>query len=447
MINKLKVFGAVVFATTLLLGSTVSASRIVNGDITGDVRSYATEIQMNKKYQVNCQEGVNDSYLFKFTPSETGKYTFVLDDRDLSKDFGVLEIYEDNIDQNSNLFFYYSESSALVKTVILTKGHTYYLDAFSNTMLHDCSFTFTITGYIKLGWNQIDGVWYYYDKNYARAYGFCMIGGSYYYFGSNGIMKTGWLYNYDYWYYLGTDGKMRTGWNKIGDYWYYFGDETDSKVGAMYVGKHLIGDHYYYFDENGHMLKNCWINFESNSYQQTYIDENGYVADHEWKKIGGVWYYFDVGCIKDSTYLIDGNYYFFDENGHMRSGGWLQNAKGSWFYSESDGRLAIGWKKINGYWYYFNVNPISHGFMLCDGVYYLDGAYYCFLPSGEMYTGWLQRDGYWYYYGTDGARVTGWKQLSGVWYYFDYGVMLTGTHVLGGNTYVFDDNGHLVSES
>lgn len=38
-----------------------------------------------------------------------------------------------------------------------------------------------------------------------------------------------------------------------------------------------------------------------------------------------------------------------------------------------------------------------------------------------------------------GVMVTGWLNLNGTWYYMgNDGAMLTGTHIINGNTYVFN---------
>ena len=52
-----------------------------------------------------------------------------------------------------------------------------------------------------------------------------------------------------------------------------------------------------------------------------------------WKEINGNWYYFRSwgGMYKNTFFNYDNNTYYVDASGIM----------------------AVGWKKINGYWYYF----------------------------------------------------------------------------------------------
>ena len=442
IVNRIKAFGTAVIATTMLLCGTVSASRVVDDGKMhlSDALSYAAEMQINKKYFVECQHGSNDCCIFKYTPSETVKGTFRIADFDFFLEDGIVFFFEDNFDSNCKKYRI-QNSSPIEFEAIMTKGHTYYILATSENANEACNFSLTLKSTIKIGWNQKDGAWYYFDKNYYVVTDRRFIGDSYYYFAGNGQMVTGWYLHYDTWFFCEPDGKLCLGWKKIGDNWYYFDDEHSYNYGAMYVGKCLIGDHYYYFDEDGHMLRNRWI--ESFG-KYMYADENGYVINNGWKKIGGEWYYFINSEMQ--TYLIEVNsdVYYLDDNGHMLTG-WIKESEEYWHHAESDGRLDRGWKKINGYWYYFSDDQFCD---MTTGWININGKEYYLRSSGEMVTGWHKIDGNWFYFESDGSMIKGWKKLSGVWYYFgENGEMYTGTHVLGGNTYVFDSNGHWVSNA
>lgn len=91
----------------------------------------------------------------------------------------------------------------------------------------------------------------------------------------------------------------------------------------------------------------------------------------QWKKIGGIWYYFNA-------------------DGYMATG-WV-NDGGIWYYMKSDGAMQTGWMQLKGIWYYMK-------------------------PDGAMQTGWLQDSGKWYYMNQDGAMLTGWVESGGKWYY------------------------------
>ncbi|WP_315069067.1 hypothetical protein [uncultured Clostridium sp.] len=59
------------------------------------------------------------------------------------------------------------------------------------------------------------------------------------------------------------------------------------------------------------------------------------------------------------------------------SAAWKQNNVG-WWYTEGNS-YALGWKNIDGTWYYFN----SNGYMQ-TGVDYINGNYYYFYNTGAM---------------------------------------------------------------
>lgn len=90
--------------------------------------------------------------------------------------------------------------------------------------------------YTKSAWEQIDGLWYYFDKS--------------------GWMVTGWLKWKNNYYYLQQtsdknykEGQMRTGWVKLSNVWYYLNGN-----GIMAKSECLkIDGKWYAFDSNGKM--------------------------------------------------------------------------------------------------------------------------------------------------------------------------------------------------
>ena len=173
-----------------------------------------------------------------------------------------------------------------------------------------------------------------------------------------------------------------------------------------------------YYDENGEMVTG-WLETDEASY---YLDENGDLATG-WQEIDGeTYWFFPGGSMKTGWKEIDGSWYYFGEDGKMQTG-WVESNGRKYFLGE-DGRMLTGWQKLEGSWYYFN------------------------LDSGSMSTRWKQIDGKWYYLGEDGKMVTGWKQLSGKWYYLQSGgAMKTGWLKLDGYWYWFDDNGVMAANT
>jgi len=150
---------------------------------------------------------------------------------------------------------------------------------------------------------------------------------------------------------------------------------------------------------------------------------------------------------------IDGDLYFFDDNGVMLANKWrLDVDECAWTYYDNSGRAADGWKKIDNNWYYFEKeNENKPALMISNGMYKINGLYYYFDSDGIMQKGgWKKIDDRWVFLGPDGAALTGWQQISGKWYFFggNYSsgdsyedrYMATGFINIDGKTYYFDKN-------
>ena len=130
-----------------------------------------------------------------------------------------------------------------------------------------------------------------------------------------------------------------------------------------------------------------------------------------WKKSNGGWWYQTGKSYAKGWNQIGGKWYYFDNNGWMKTG-W-QSIGGKWYYFNGSGVMATGWNKVNGTWYYHT-------------------------SSGAMTTGWNKIGSTWYYHNGSGAMLTGWQAIGGKWYYFNgNGAMQTGRWV--GNYYVKND--------
>ena len=83
--------------------------------------------------------------------------------------------------------------------------------------------------------------------------------------------------------------------------------------------------------------------------------------------------------ITNQWYLIEGDWYYFKEDGYMATG-W-QMVNNLWYYLAEDGKMETGWKQIDGNWYYLRDN-------------------------GSMATGWLEsKPGQWYYLNPNGSMA------------------------------------------
>ena len=150
------------------------------------------------------------------------------------------------------------------------------------------------------GWKckAADGTWYtdcWKELNYQNEK-------SWYRFDAQGYLVTGWYQDNGTWYYLnpksdGKLGKMMTGWQYINDIWYYFTENADDKQGAMFCKRWAEVPYngtveWYYFDENGTM-KTDWLTQDENKfYLYPIADGTRGRMLTGWQKIGDNWYYF-----------------------------------------------------------------------------------------------------------------------------------------------------------
>lgn len=140
--------------------------------------------------------------------------------------------------------------------------------------------------------------------------------------------------------------------------------------------------------------------------------------------------------------------------------GWEEQADGRWKYINSKGKYVCGdWVEQNGARYYMN----SSGIMLTGWQKIGRTKWYYFKSSidengresgGQMVLGWRNIDGSWYYFDpTAGHMLTGWQTINGKKYYLkkeneavkgnDYGYMKTGWQEIGNKWYYFSDDGDM----
>ena len=291
-------------------------------------------------------------------------------------------------------------------------------------------------------WYKEDGYWKYRLKDGQMAIGWHDIAGATYFFNGKGQMQSGrWLRITDEWngepkfndYYLNNDGKMQTGgWFYHDNTWYYI----QSNGARRYNELAEIGGQKYLFDKDGKMLTGLQVFngkkllFASSGALQTEGTASG------WQKIDGNWYYFDEeGTRIVGKKEINGATYYFNQEGVMQTG-WIFT-EGHWNYFASSGAMKIGWVKDKGTWYYLD----KDGVML-TGLQEIDGTRYYLNASGAMQTGWKWLDNHYYYFATSGSMKTGWLKDKELWYYLDKnGIMLTGLQEIDGTRYYLNTSG------
>ena len=293
-------------------------------------------------------------------------------------------------------------------------------------------------------WYKEGGYWKYRLKDGQMAIGWHDIAGATYFFNGKGQMQSGrWLRITDEWngepkfndYYLNNDGKMQTGgWFYHDNTWYYI----QSNGARRYNELAEIGGQKYLFDKDGKMLTGLQVFngkkmlFASSGALQTEGTASG------WQKIDGNWYYFDEeGTRIVGKKEINGATYYFNQEGVMQTG-WIFT-EGHWNYFASSGAMKTGWVKDKGTWYYLD----KDGVML-TGLQEIDGTRYYLNASGAMQTGWKWLDNHYYYFATSGSMKTGWLKDKELWYYLDKdGIMLTGLQEIDGTRYYLNTSGDM----
>ncbi|WP_349407255.1 cell wall-binding protein [Clostridium perfringens] len=322
----------------------------------------------------------------------------------------------------------------------------------------------------KKGWEKLNGNWYYFNDDSSLKTKWQTIGGKTYYFDERtGVMATGqktiyddfdhvtrkycftsdgtllekrgWLYKSNgykkVWCYIEENGSLKTGWGKINGNEYYFNYNGEMETGIVDVRGNLGFPEFYCFDSNGELFKKeGWKKINEKWY---YVNKDGSLFKG-WKKSGDDWYYlipeFGEMATRPQKASYDRNLgfitYYFEEDGKLtKRTGWISNPIEDfnyWYYIEDGGKAALGWKKINGTWYYFDSDArmVTAPTRIFDKesskekIYFFDknGAY-------RKYSGWYEynhrtsyADPYWYYFGEDGFAKIGWKTINGNKYYF-----------------------------
>ena len=218
----------------------------------------------------------------------------------------------------------------------------------------------------------------------------------------------------------------KEGWQKENNQWRYY--ENNQPISNW---KKIAGV-WYYFNQDGIMLSNTIFNdyLLNNSGALTesslvkidnqwyYSTEDGKVTRNNWKKIAGVWYRFDENGIMISNAVYDD--YLFKASGALTENSWVKIAD-KWYYGNQEGKINRDkWAKIDGLWYRFD----ESGVMLSATIY----KDHLLKTSGAMAeNAWAKLEDKWYYATASGKIIRDkWEKISGSWYYFNKdGVMLS----------------------
>lgn len=402
---------------------------------------------------------------------------------------------------------------------------------------------------IATGWQTIAGKRYYFDKSGILQKGFFQVGKLVYYGRESDVKEDcpGEVVKGEQTiggavYYAGSNYALSTGWQKIGGVWRYF-DMSDEPglCGREHPvsGPEQDGAWYWYtadggnycFKDNRTLLKN-WQTINQRRYyldpasgravagtvkkigsavycfdaqgilqKNTILDGYGYddkgCRIKGWKKMDGVWHYFDasssdpdswkeIGCTwQDGWAVLDSGetcyfgskssplkgwqtidrkrYYFDSKTGMLQRGaadriltvsgkayyigedgavcyGWIYEPDGRVYYAGSYGVLAKGWQTIEKKRYCFDTSEYT----LQSGYFQSGKNWYYFDEDGKPMTGWQTVQNRRCYFNKNGQALTGWQTIDRNKYYFDGdGILQTGKTKIGNTGYFFDPDGKM----
>lgn len=313
---------------------------------------------------------------------------------------------------------------------------------------------------LKDGWHTINGkTCYFYGGGNSPRKTFINVGDSRFYVDESGArQENGWFsltnvnsqgVSYTNWYYAVPGGALLRG------------------------GWHNLDGKYYYFDQNGNSPRKTWVNIDET---RCYVDADG-VRQHGWFSISGIngngqeyenWYFAaaDGVLLRNGWADLDGNRYYFDQNGlSYRKRWYVDGAKNRYYLNENGVLQRNGWFKIANTnastgavtenWYYGDEN----GSVSRDGYYDIDGKRYYFDANGTMYKKrWLTTEkGTRQYFGEDGALYqNSWFGIDGkrsdgteytAWYYADEkgNMKKNGWVTVDGKEYYFNSGGNMAT--
>ena len=272
--------------------------------------------------------------------------------------------------------------------------------------------------------------------------------------------------------------------------WYYKNVNGDNLTGAQIINGQKV-----FFRENGQQVKGAYTNARNNLVH--YFDpDSGELATNRYIEYNKSWYYVDKnGNTLKGAHTIDGHEvifsryegtqvkgwfahdgvympeYFYDKNNgyKVNYSGFVKNSFGDTYYHDETGRQVIGFKEIDGEFYYFTPGGASKYIRVASMeknslLYYTKDKIYYFGESGKAVKNrFVFTSGNWYYFNGDGTAAIGASEINGKKLYFNSrGEQIKGaftpdghyydeisgelvsnqTRTIKGVTYHFDENGN-----
>ena len=258
------------------------------------------------------------------------------------------------------------------------------------------------------------GSFSYYDSSLGRQVGV--------YADASGAIcrKKGWIYEHDNWYYVNESGEnIRSMFYTINEKEYYFNSSGVMESGAFVIWKGLGESVYYFADTSGVIDRKPGWKKQGN--QKFYAQEDGILVTNELKEIDGNLYYFNNQGVMRTGYICmsDDERYIASSSGEIIRNAWAQDGV-SWYFTGKDGKIVTS--QWIGDFYFGETGAMAVGVVETDkGVYLFDDNGRKVQKVG-ITKGWQLVDGTWYYYDESGEPHDGWLNNQ---YYIENGKMLT----------------------
>ena len=181
------------------------------------------------------------------------------------------------------------------------------------------------------GWQNIEGKWYYFNKDGERLTGFQTIGKYKYCLTAKGVLRTGWFNVDGKTYHTGPNGRLYIGWRKADGNKYHFDSDgaldkgwyTSPKGYTYYITRKdgvktgwqtIDGKKYYFFPANG-IMKTGWTKQDG---KYIFLKDKTWEADYT---IDGEIPY-PGSMAQNEDLRINGKTYKFDGNGYASEAVW-----------------------------------------------------------------------------------------------------------------------------
>lgn len=195
-----------------------------------------------------------------------------------------------------------------------------------------------------------------------------------------------------------------------------FGFTSIAAVKNLWLNEDRSEKAYYLFDHTVDKPRHGFVDLGNS----TYFYDLGQAITGWVYGLDGNWYFFDytTSIMKTGWATIDGENYYFNDNGVLQTSCWIYDGTVPMYYVDSTGMRVKGWLQLaypgstTVYWFYFNdpddynISTLSVGQKASDRWIASGSDWYYVNPQGKMLTNsWVASGSDWYYVKADGKMA------------------------------------------